>query len=82
MVKTLEAVYEGGVLRLLDRLDVAERAHVQVTVWLPDESNPERGKRERALPPGAGEFDSGFTDTAERSESLLRELEFGKDEAV
>jgi hypothetical protein len=82
VVKTLEAVYEGGVLRLLDRLDVAEKAHVQVTVWLPDESTPARGQGVRALPPGAGAFDSGFTDTAEQSESLLRELAFGEDETV
>jgi hypothetical protein len=31
------------------------------------------------LPPGAGAFDSGFTDTAERSEELLGELGFGED---
>lgn len=32
-----------------------------------------------ARPPGAGAFDSGFTDTAERSEELLGELGFGED---
>lgn len=33
----------------------------------------------RRLPPGAGAFDSGYTDTAERSEDLLDELGFGED---
>jgi hypothetical protein len=33
----------------------------------------------RKLPPGAGAFDSGRTDTGERSEEILGELGFGKD---
>lgn len=33
----------------------------------------------RKIPPGAGEFDSGYTDTASRSEELLGELGFGRD---
>lgn len=32
----------------------------------------------RRLPPGAGAFDSGHLDTAERAEELLGELGFGK----
>ncbi|MFY9820675.1 MAG: SH3 domain-containing protein [Thermoanaerobaculia bacterium] len=36
-------------------------------------------KRQAKLPPGAGAFDSGHTDTAERSEELLGELGFGED---
>lgn len=31
------------------------------------------------LPPGAGAFDSGHTDTAERAEEILRETGFGQD---
>ena len=33
----------------------------------------------RKIPPGAGEFDSGHTDTASRAEELLGELGFGRD---
>ncbi|HEV2851623.1 MAG TPA: CopG family transcriptional regulator [Thermoanaerobaculia bacterium] len=33
----------------------------------------------RKLPPGAGDFDSGHTDTANRAEEVLGELGFGKD---
>jgi hypothetical protein len=36
-------------------------------------------KRQAKLPPGAGAFDSGHRDTAERSEELLGELGFGED---
>lgn len=35
-------------------------------------------KRPRALPPGAGEFDSGFTDTAGRTDVVLDETGFGE----
>lgn len=35
----------------------------------------------KALPPGAGAFDSGHTDTAERAEEMLDELGFGDDKA-
>ena len=31
------------------------------------------------LPPGAGAFDSGHTDTVERAEEILRETGFGQD---
>jgi ribbon-helix-helix CopG family protein len=31
------------------------------------------------LPPGVGAFDSGFRDTAERAEEILRETGFGED---
>ncbi len=34
--------------------------------------------RPRRLPPGAGAFDRGYTDTAERAEELLGELGFGE----
>ncbi|HEX7183864.1 MAG TPA: CopG family transcriptional regulator [Thermoanaerobaculia bacterium] len=33
----------------------------------------------RKIPPGAGAFDSGHTDTASRAEEALGELGFGKD---
>lgn len=33
----------------------------------------------RKVPPGAGAFDSGHTDTSSRAEELLGELGFGKD---
>jgi hypothetical protein len=33
----------------------------------------------RKLPPGAGAFDSGHTDTASRHEEILAESGFGKD---
>jgi len=33
----------------------------------------------RKLPPGAGAFDSGHTDTGNRAEEVLGELGFGKD---
>ncbi len=35
-------------------------------------------RRVPSLPPGAGAFDSGHTDTAERAEEILGELGFGK----
>lgn len=34
--------------------------------------------RPRRLPPGAGAFASGYEDTAERSEALLKELGFAE----
>ncbi len=46
------------------------------------EVKPSRSRRERKvpkLPPGAGAFDSGHTDTADRAEELLDELGFGED---
>jgi Ribbon-helix-helix protein, copG family len=36
------------------------------------------GKRPASAPPGAGAFDSGHTDTAERAEEFLRESDFGR----
>lgn len=36
------------------------------------------GKRTAASPPGAGAFDSGHTDTADRAEELLTKSGFGK----
>jgi AbrB family looped-hinge helix DNA binding protein len=45
------------------------------------EVKPSRSQGKRRvpkLPPGAGAFDSGHTDTADRSEKLLGELGFGK----
>ncbi len=36
-------------------------------------------KRRPGLPPGAGEFDSGHTDTAERFEEFLETSGFGDD---
>ncbi|HTG35312.1 MAG TPA: AbrB/MazE/SpoVT family DNA-binding domain-containing protein [Thermoanaerobaculia bacterium] len=39
----------------------------------------QRHSKTRKLPPGAGAFDSGYTDTAERAEEVLGELGFGKD---
>jgi len=36
------------------------------------------GKRPAKAPPGAGAFDSGHTDTAERAEELLRRSGFGR----
>ncbi len=35
-------------------------------------------RRPGGAPPGAGAFDSGVTDTAERAEELLGELGFGE----
>ena len=35
-------------------------------------------QKPRKLPPGAGEFDSGFTDTAERVDEVLAESGFGE----
>ena len=34
--------------------------------------------RPSGLPPGAGKFDSGFADTAERADAILVETGFGK----
>lgn len=36
-------------------------------------------KRGSKLPPGAGEFASGYSDTAERAEELLGKLKFGEE---
>jgi len=38
----------------------------------------ERCSQARKIPPGAGAFDSGHTDTADRADEVLRELEFLK----
>lgn len=35
-------------------------------------------RQPKAPPPGAGEFDSGHTDTADRVEDVLRETGFGE----
>ncbi len=37
-------------------------------------------EQQAGRPPGAGAFDSGHTDTADRAEDLLDELGFGADE--
>jgi bifunctional DNA-binding transcriptional regulator/antitoxin component of YhaV-PrlF toxin-antitoxin module len=37
------------------------------------------GARGRKIPPGAGAFDSGYSDTADRTDEVLRELGFGRD---
>ena len=37
-------------------------------------------ERPAKMPPGAGAFDSGRTDTAERAEDLLNKTGFGEDE--
>lgn len=39
----------------------------------------ESAQKVRRFPPGAGAFDSGHTDTADRAEEILGELGFGKD---
>jgi len=38
--------------------------------------------RQAGPPPGAGAFDSGHADTAERHEELLEELGFGRDDQI
>lgn len=37
-------------------------------------------QKPQALPPGAGAFDSGCTDTAERAEEMLEKLGFGEED--
>lgn len=37
-------------------------------------------QKPKDLPPGAGAFDSGHTDTAEQAEETLEKLRFGEDE--
>jgi predicted DNA-binding antitoxin AbrB/MazE fold protein len=79
MTKTLDAIYERGVLRLQEPLDLRERTQVKVTIRTPDETAFRHSRGPRKVPPGAGAFDSGHTDTAERAEVLLEELAFGED---
>jgi bifunctional DNA-binding transcriptional regulator/antitoxin component of YhaV-PrlF toxin-antitoxin module len=38
----------------------------------------ESAQKARKIPPGAGAFDSGHEDTADRADGLLNELGFGK----
>ena len=40
MTQIIRAVYEGGVLRPLDSLSLAERQHVTITVQSPDSAAP------------------------------------------
>jgi hypothetical protein len=40
----------------------------------------EKYQKPRGLPPGVGEYDSGYTDGAERFEEILGELGFGDPE--
>ena len=63
---------------LLQRLEAArhekscERLREELRKYLSRKPRPE-------LPPGAGAFDSGHSDTAERAEEILRETGFGRD---
>jgi hypothetical protein len=62
---------------LLQRLEAArseksvERLREDLRKYLSQKPRPD-------LPPGAGAFDSGHSDTAERAEEILKETGFGQ----
>lgn len=76
MMKMMDAIYENGALKLQEPLDLGEKARVRVLVRAARESI---GGELRDPPPGAGAFESGYSDTAERAEELLGEMGFGED---
>ena|ERR1700757_447003 len=45
MDKTVEAVYEGGVLKPLEKLDLEEGAHLTLLLLEPVKENPQEGYR-------------------------------------
>lgn len=82
MTKTLDAVYEsGGVLKLREPLDLAENTHVRIILQTSPEPALTGPSGTRRMPPGAGAFDSGYTDTADRADEILGELRFGEPRA-
>ncbi|MCP4655383.1 MAG: antitoxin family protein [bacterium] len=97
LTKTVGAIYEDGILKLEESMELAEKTRLRVIIELPDPTDDwesagsNRGgemrtglrsllrEPRRKAPPGAGAFDSGHTDTAERAEALLAELGWGED---
>ena len=71
MQHAVKAIYEGGVLRLLEPVDLPERSEVEITITMPYRSADESLLRERGRSfIGIGR--SGRRDISERAEELLR----------
>ncbi|MDQ3460622.1 MAG: ribbon-helix-helix domain-containing protein [Deinococcota bacterium] len=71
-------IYLDPELEILLKLEALHRKKPMAEV-IRDALRNQLANRPRRLPPGAGAFDSGHTDTAERAEELLGELGFGED---
>jgi len=68
MVRVVEAIYEDGVLKPLEKLDLAERQHVRVTVQPNEEpGGDEKAHEDATADPLAGlRVRTGISDLAER----------------
>lgn len=73
MSRTIDAIYEDGVLKPLEPLDLPEHAKTRVTIEESAEAVDELKKRLPFVASG----DSGRSDISERSEEILRE-EWGR----
>ncbi len=57
--KTVDAVYEDGILRLAETIDIAARSHVRVRIEIPssgEATGSHLEERRRALPPDKREL--------------------------
>lgn len=70
-------IYLDPELEILLKLEAMRRKQPMAEV-IRDTLREKLSKLPRRLPPGAGAFDSGYSDTAERAEELLGELGFGE----
>ncbi len=75
MSRTIEAIYEDGVLKPLEPLGLPEHARTRVTVE--EEAGQEVVAALRGKFPFIASGDSGRSDVAERHEEILRE-EWGR----
>jgi plasmid stability protein len=71
-------IYLDPELEILLKLEALRRKQSMAEV-IRETLRSQLTSRPKRLPPGAGAFDSGHTDTAERAEELLSELGFGVD---
>jgi predicted DNA-binding antitoxin AbrB/MazE fold protein len=63
---TIKAIYEKGVFRPTEPVDLPEKAEVEVLLPAEVESAADRQAREEILEILSHRYDSGQTDTAER----------------
>lgn len=71
MTRVIKAIYEGGVLRPLEPLDLPDRSEVELTIPVPEPQAQELPPRRRSLS-FAGIGRSGRRDISERAEELFR----------
>jgi len=71
-------IYLDPELEILVKLEALRRKQ-SIAEVIRESLRSQLASRPKRLPPGAGAFDSGHADTAERGEELLGELGFGED---